>query len=98
MFLFSPFLHANLSTYFLFLSLLDYDYCKYSADESYESQTAEAKQAFLWSRVVAEAKESGSWPNQAGIFAESVKTSFDDYSDVFPGGRTKCECRDNLKS
>lgn len=68
---------------------IDYDYCEYSPDQSYESQTAATKQGFLWSRVVAESKESGSWPNQAGIFAESVKTSFDDYSDVFPGGRTK---------
>ena len=66
-----------------------YDYCQYAEDKSYESQTAEAKQDFLWSRTIAESKQSGDWPNQAGIFAESVKTSFDDLSDVFPGGRTK---------
>jgi len=65
-----------------------YDYCVYPANRSYESHTAEWKDNWLWPRITA-GHSSGPWPNQAGIFAESVKTTFEDLSDVANHGRTK---------
>jgi len=64
------------------------DWCLYTVDASYESQTAAQKEKYLWG-MAAKCTTSADWPSQAGIFVESVKTSFEDVSDVMPAARTK---------
>eukprot|EP01062_Namystynia_karyoxenos_P002259 TRINITY_DN1080_c0_g1_i2.p1 TRINITY_DN1080_c0_g1~~TRINITY_DN1080_c0_g1_i2.p1 ORF type:complete len:431 (+),score=171.41 TRINITY_DN1080_c0_g1_i2:81-1295(+) len=68
-----------------------YDYCVYPPDQSYESQGRGAKMTKLWADVTKD-PSGGSYPSGAslaGLFTESMKTSFEDNSDVFPAGRTK---------
>jgi len=65
-----------------------YDYCSFPENKTYEGQTAQAKQAALWS-AVSKNTTSGTYPNVLGIFLESVKTTFEDTSDVFPATRLK---------
>jgi hypothetical protein len=64
------------------------DWCVYDPDKAYESQTAEAKEAFLWG-LTAKCTTPAGWPSQVAIFQESVKTSFENVADVMPPGRTK---------
>lgn len=68
-----------------------YDYCVYPPDMSYESKTAAEKMDILWTKITADEK-GGKYPSALelpGIFAESMKTSFECNSDVFPAGRVK---------
>eukprot|EP01001_Neometanema_parovale_P006148 NODE_2526_length_1398_cov_59.847843_g2402_i0.p1 GENE.NODE_2526_length_1398_cov_59.847843_g2402_i0~~NODE_2526_length_1398_cov_59.847843_g2402_i0.p1 ORF type:complete len:418 (+),score=123.63 NODE_2526_length_1398_cov_59.847843_g2402_i0:51-1256(+) len=68
-----------------------YDYCVYPANNTYEGQSAGAKQAQVWS-MVSRDQSSGSYPagvNLAGIFTESVRTSGDNNKDYMPAGRKK---------
>jgi len=57
-------------------------------DSTYESQTAAVKEKYLWT-VTSKCTKPADWGTVAGIFQESVKTSFDDVSDVMPPGRFK---------
>lgn len=43
----------------------------------------------MWSNIVFD-NAMGTYRSQAGIFTESVKTTFDNEWDVKPGGRKKC--------
>lgn len=65
-----------------------YDFCVYPLDQAYESQTAAAKQSWLWGQIISNLNPQ-SWPTQAEIFGESVETSFIDNSDVMNEGRIK---------
>lgn len=68
-----------------------YDYCVYPPDSAYESKSAAEKQELLWEQVTAD-QTGGKYPSTvelAGIFAESMKTTFEANSDVFPAGRVK---------
>lgn len=62
--------------------------CDYTQDTAYESQTSAVKLNHLWSKVIADTS-SGSYPNVAGIFVESVVTSFRNVSDEMPAERLK---------
>ena len=65
-----------------------FDWCKYTVDKTYESQTADAKAAWLWG-VTSKCKTPADWQSLANLFLESVKTIFDDVSDIMPAARTK---------
>eukprot|EP01004_Peranema_trichophorum_P004736 NODE_3637_length_1315_cov_36.601510_g3182_i0.p1 GENE.NODE_3637_length_1315_cov_36.601510_g3182_i0~~NODE_3637_length_1315_cov_36.601510_g3182_i0.p1 ORF type:complete len:410 (+),score=64.31 NODE_3637_length_1315_cov_36.601510_g3182_i0:37-1230(+) len=68
-----------------------YDYCIYPSNSSYESLPAQVKQSIVWEQVIAD-QTGGSYPSTlelAGIFTESVKTTFDDDWDFMPAGRRK---------
>jgi hypothetical protein len=65
-----------------------FDWCKYTVDKSYESQTADAKAAWLWG-FTSKCKTPADWQSLANLFMESVKTIFDDVSDIMPAARTK---------
>lgn len=65
-----------------------FDWCKYTVDKTYESQTADAKAAWLWG-FTSKCKTPADWQSLANLFSESVKTIFDDVSDLMPAARTK---------
>lgn len=65
-----------------------YDFCDYSPDETVESASWSTKLDNLWSAVTMNST-SGKYPDIAGIFVESIQTTFDDFSDVMPVGRSK---------
>jgi hypothetical protein len=65
-----------------------WDWCKYDPDMKYESLTAAAKEKYLWG-LSAKCTKPAEWPTQAGIFTESVKTSFEDIADIMPASRYK---------
>mmetsp|Transcript_23977 Transcript_23977/g.58038 ORF Transcript_23977/g.58038 Transcript_23977/m.58038 type:complete len:450 (+) Transcript_23977:2-1351(+) len=70
------------------LRLAYYDYCDYSKIDDYEAKTWQEKHADTWAKVTAD-KTTGKYPNLAGIFAESVMTSFDNFREEMPAGRVK---------
>eukprot|EP01001_Neometanema_parovale_P006412 NODE_2774_length_1344_cov_170.094185_g2636_i0.p1 GENE.NODE_2774_length_1344_cov_170.094185_g2636_i0~~NODE_2774_length_1344_cov_170.094185_g2636_i0.p1 ORF type:complete len:402 (-),score=113.07 NODE_2774_length_1344_cov_170.094185_g2636_i0:139-1293(-) len=68
-----------------------YDYCVYPANATYEAQRASVKQSQLWASVAADQK-GGSYPSGlklAGIFTESVVTTFTNNHDYMPNDRVK---------
>lgn len=65
-----------------------WDFCDYSPVASYESKSWSTKLDGLWSAVQSD-QNSGTYPLITGIAAESIQTTFDDFSDVMPVGREK---------
>jgi len=63
-----------------------YDYCVYPTKD--ETSSWQYKQSSTWNQVSAE-NSHGSFPNIAGLFAESIQTSFDNRWDFMPAGRLK---------
>jgi hypothetical protein len=53
---------------------------------TYLAQSASKKQADLWTQISSTVNQVGSWPNAAGMFTESMNTTFDAKGDAMPAG------------
>lgn len=73
----------------------NWDYCVYPEIQDWESLTHQAKLDHLWAMLTAEDVVDKSGPTKdllgtaAQIVTESMRTTFDNYRDVHPHGRTK---------
>jgi len=71
----------------IFGRLQHYDYCKYPV-QGEKGYTWQQKEQTHWGQIVAD-PESGDYPSIAGIFAESIITSFENNWDYMPQDRRK---------
>jgi len=65
------------------------DHCVYPGNPTFEAKSFTSKFGYFWKKIQEDPKTDGKYPSVLGVVTQSSQTSFYNFGDEMPAGRTK---------